>query len=123
MKNNGAMDGSSNPCLKQDPRYQKAWAAYYVKWFQAYQAFGIDFWGLTVQNEPENAGVWESCFFEPEDEMAFLLDFLHPTLHAHYPDLNIMFYDHNKDHALRWAKTFYENPQAKEAVWGIAIVS
>ena len=121
MKNNGQMDGSAKPCLKADPRYQTAWANYFVKWFQTYESFGIPFWGLTIQNEPENAGAWESCYFTAEEEMAFLLDYLYPALRRPYPDLNIMMFDHNKDHALNWARVFYENPRAFDIVWGIAI--
>jgi glucosylceramidase len=121
MKTNGQMDGSARPCLKADPRYHQAWADYFVKWFQTYAKFGIPFWGLTIQNEPENAGVWESCYYTPEEELAFFLDYLHPTIRKAFPDLNIMFFDHNKDHALVWAKTFFDNPRALDLVWGIAI--
>ena len=46
MKQNGQMDGSSLPCLKQDPQYQQAWALYFSKWFATYASFGIPFWGL-----------------------------------------------------------------------------
>jgi len=31
--------------------YARAWAAYIVKWFDGMQSAGIDFWGLTPQNE------------------------------------------------------------------------
>ena len=45
MKENGQMDGSSLPCLKQDAKYQHAWALYFSKWFATYASFGIPFWG------------------------------------------------------------------------------
>jgi len=115
------MDGSALPCLKQDPKYQRAWALYFSKWFETYASFGIPFWGLTIQNEPENEGVWESCAYTAEQELAFFLDYLYPQLHSTHPSLNFMFYDHNKDHALNWARVFYSNSIARQLVWGIAI--
>lgn len=36
--------------LKEE-HYQK-WADYYVKFLDAYGANGINFWGVTTQNEP-----------------------------------------------------------------------
>jgi len=35
--------------------------------------------------------------------------------------LNLMFFDHNKDHSLDWAKVFYANSTAMDVLWGIAI--
>lgn len=121
MKTNGQMNGSGRPCLKTDPRYHQAWAAYFIKWFQTWQTFGIPFWGLTIQNEPENAGVWDSCVYTPEEEVEFLVNYLYPALQKSFPELNIMFFDHNKDHSLEWASVFYANPLAYEIVYGIAI--
>ena len=77
--------------------------------------------GLTIQNEPENEGIWESCAYTAEQELAFFLDYLYPQLHSTHPALNFMFFDHNKDHALNWARVFYTNPIARQLVWGIAI--
>jgi len=121
MKTNGQMDGSARPCLKTDPRYRVAWANYYAKFFDAYSQYGVPFWGLTIQNEPENAGAWESCVYTPQEEVDFLLTYLKPALAKSYSNLNVMFYDHNKDHAMDWASTFYRTKEAMDAVWGIAL--
>lgn len=37
--------------------YYDAWAQYFVKFFTAYRQHGIDFWGLTVQNEPTDGSM------------------------------------------------------------------
>lgn len=122
MKTNGQMDKSDDPCLKKDPRYSTAWANYFVKFFDAYRRYGIGFWGLTIQNEPLNANSgWESCYFSPTEELAFFKQYLYPALQQSYPNINIMFYDHNKDHALEWANVFYTDPEAFKAIWGLAI--
>ena len=46
MKLSGQMNGSSTPCLKEDPRVHRAWALYFVEWLRVYQARNISFWGL-----------------------------------------------------------------------------
>lgn len=59
-KKNGiqSMDGSSSRGgLLQTNRARNTWANYLSKWITAYEYQGFDMWGLTVQNEPEFAGV------------------------------------------------------------------
>lgn len=38
-----------------------------------------------------------------------------------HPDLNILIYDHNKDHVVEWAKTIYSDSGAAQYVWGTAV--
>jgi glucosylceramidase len=55
MKTSGAahdMIGSNDPCLKPGAQYAQAWALYFVRFADAYAKAGINFWGLTMQNEP-----------------------------------------------------------------------
>ena len=49
MKTNGNMNGTSDPCLKQDAqqRYHKAWALYFLKWIQTYEKYGVPIWSAT----------------------------------------------------------------------------
>lgn len=54
---------------------------------QAYQIEGIDFWGLTPQNEPGDGyytyfGI-NSCGYSPEEERTFIANNLGPTLKKH----------------------------------------
>ena len=48
------MINSAQPCLLGGPASAHAatWAAYIVRWLTAMRAQGIEFWGLTPQNEP-----------------------------------------------------------------------
>ena len=62
------------------PEYYQAWANYYVKFIKAYQQEGIPIWGVTIQNEPMAAPVWESCIYTAEEERDFLKNFLGPTM-------------------------------------------
>jgi len=120
MKGNGYMTGSSIPGLKQGDDYFQTWAVYYTKFLDAYALEGIDIWGITVQNEPENAAPWEACVYNPEQERDFIKNFLGPQLSKTHPNLTIMIYDHNKDHIATWAQTIYSDPEAASYVKGTA---
>ena len=123
MKANGAMTGSSSPCLKADDRYHQAWADYYVKWLQSMRnEYDIDYFAITVQNEPEFAAPWEACTWTPAEQKAFVVDFLSPTLRRHGLErVKVLVYDHNKDHVVKWSKEILADEQAAELVWGIAV--
>ena len=38
------------------------WADYYVRFFDEYKALGVEFWGLTAQNEPSHGQLFDSGF-------------------------------------------------------------
>lgn len=55
MTNTGKVTG--NPSLKEG--LGEVYSNYIVKFFDAYTKEGINFWGLTAQNEPcGNTGAW-----------------------------------------------------------------
>lgn len=85
-----------------------SWARYMLKWVQSYEAYGVDVWAITVQNEPESSQQWESCEYNASEEAHFVADFLGPTIKAAYPDLKILGFDHNKDHLREWASTLFD---------------
>ncbi len=83
MKTNGNMvHGSLNSA------YQQAWANYFVKFLQAYKNNNITFWGLTVQNEPEETVIagqsdlqtWQTMYLTKEQEANFVKNYLGPAL-------------------------------------------
>jgi len=120
MKTNNQMNGSDRPCLKPDPRYHQAWARYLSYWFSAYKKHGLDFWGMTVQNEPEYAAPWEACLYTPEEQADFIKNHLGPQMKKDHPDLKIMIYDHNKDNIITWTNMILTDKQAAQYVWGTA---
>lgn len=80
------------------PEYYDTWALYFSKYLQAYQAEGIDIWGLTVENEPlGNDSNWESMHFSPEEMVTFTAEHLGPKLEADGHDVKILGYDQNRD--------------------------
>lgn len=102
------------------PEYRQAWANYYVKFIEAYEAEGIPVWGLTIQNEPMAVQRWESCIYTAEEERDFLKNYLGPTLEkAGLGDKNIVVWDHNRDLITDRANTIFEDPEASKYAWGI----
>ena len=59
---------------------------------------GIDFYGVTIQNEPEFPAPWEACAIDIISEGEFIANHLGPTLAESHPDTKILIFDHNKDH-------------------------
>ena len=106
--------------LKEE--YKSSWALYFSKFISAYKEEGIDVWGVTVQNEPGACPeLYEGMHFTPETERDFIKTYLGPQLKKDHPDLNILIYDHNKDHVVEWAKTIYSDSNAAQYVWGTAV--
>lgn len=112
---------SCSNCQLKD-QYRQSWADYFVKFVTDYGNEGIGIWGVTVQNEPEYCpSDYESMNFTPETERDYVKGYLGPTLKKAHPDVNILIYDHNKDHVVDWVKTVYSDNDASSYVWGTAI--
>jgi len=113
--NNNMLQGGS---LK--PEYFQTWADYFVKFFNAYKEKGIEFWGLTVQNEPMAVQRWESCIFTAEEERDFVKNHLGPTLEkSGMGDKKIIVWDHNRGTMYQRAMIAYDDPEASKYIWGI----
>ena len=102
------------------PAFSQAWANYYIKFIQTYEARGMPVWGLTVQNEPMAKQRWESCIFTSEDERDFIKNFLGPTLQkAGMADKKLIAWDHNRDMMFQRASVILNDADAAKYVWGI----
>jgi len=106
---------------KLDPAFADCWAQYIAKYLGEYGKEGLDFFGLTVQNEPLSRQTWESCQYTAEEEAVFVRDHLKPTLtKAGFGDLRIMIWDHNKERVYDRARDTLRMPGVADCVWGIA---
>ncbi|MHA6764617.1 discoidin domain-containing protein [Streptacidiphilus sp. PAMC 29251] len=93
MKTGGSLTGGR---LIDDPKVYRAYAAYLVKFIQAYRANGVRVDAITVQNEPQNrtpAGYPGTDM--PSWQEAKVIDQLGPMLHAAGLRTTILGYDHN----------------------------
>ena len=112
--NNNMLQGG-----KLKPEYYQSWANYYIRFMDEYKKEGIEFWGLTVQNEPMAVQTWESCIYTAEEERDFVKSFLGPTLaKSSFSGAKLIIWDHNRGLMVQRAKVMYEDPEAARYVWG-----
>jgi glucosylceramidase len=117
MKSNGSMLRGG----KLKPTLAPAWARYFTRFVQEWQAEGIPLWGLTVQNEPAASQAWESCLYSGDEERDFVRDHLGPALaRAGLAGVKLMIWDHNRGILYQRAKAVYDDAEAARFVWGAA---
>jgi glucosylceramidase len=92
MKPNNSMLGG---CMH--PKSYKAYANYFLKFLQGYEAAGVKIDSVTSQNEvdTEQDGRMPACAWPQEYEIAFVRDHLGPALRKNNMDTKIWLLDHN----------------------------
>lgn len=97
MKSTGTMIGG-----RLLPEHYAAYARYFVRFVQAYQAEGIELYAVTVQNEPgvdrdKDGPKWHypSCRWTGAEERDFIRDHLGPAFELAGLKTRIWCYDHN----------------------------
>jgi len=88
MKTGGEMGGYDKGMMRNEPAIRTAYATYFVKWIQGYQAEGIPIDHVYPQNEPGWAQAYPSCAWGPftdgstdnSSTQAFLGDFVEDDL-------------------------------------------
>jgi len=78
-----------------NPAYYADYAAYFVKWIQAFKQQGINIYSITPQNEPLNRGNSASLFMGWEEQFAFVRNHLVPAFKAASLNTKIYLFDHN----------------------------
>ena len=103
------------------PEHYKTWAKYFALYLKEYKKEGIDFFGVSIQNEAKAVQTWESCIWTGKEEGEFAANFLRPTLDENgFKDIKIMIWDHNKERVMERARESMSVPGADKAIWGIA---
>ena len=116
MKTNGSMLKGG----KLKPEFYESYANYFVKYIKSYKEHGINFWALTVQNEPMATQTWESCKYTAIETAEFVKEYLYPALKAAKLDTKIFIWDHNKEHIVDWADDIHKVDGAAERIEGLA---
>ena len=78
-----------------NPRFYADYAAYFVKWIQAFEAEGIHIHSVTPQNEPLNRGNSASLFMGWQEQRDFVKDHLTPRFKSASLHTKIYLFDHN----------------------------
>jgi glucosylceramidase len=76
---NDSKDLKAASRLKDEPAVLKAYALYFVKFVQAYQAEGITIEAVHPQNEVAATQIFPSCVWDRELLVRFISDYLHPA--------------------------------------------
>lgn len=101
--------------------YYDTWARYMTKYISEYKKEGINFFGMTVQNEAMAWQTWESCQYTAEEEAVFVHKHLRPQLNkAGFDDVKIMIWDHNKERVYDRPRDSFKVEGAADDIWGIA---
>jgi len=117
MKSNGEMCHGGRLL----DEFYKTWADYFVRYLEEYKKEGINFFGLSVQNESLAWQTWESCTYTAKEEAVFVHKFLKPALKSSgFNDIKIMIWDHNKERIYERARDSFAVPGAKDDIWGVA---
>lgn len=103
MKLNGVIDGTTNNNNLNDgyltnngAQYSSAFAQYFVKYIQAFQAKGAPIDAITVQNEPLNSQAGYPTMYMFSNEQASLIqNYIGPALAAAGLNTKVWAYDHN----------------------------
>lgn len=103
------------------PEYRGLWANYISRYIKEYRREGIEISMLTVQNEPNAAPRWDSCLYTASEESDFGVNYLIPTLKKDgFGDVEVLFWDHNKDNVVDRATEVLNCPNAVNAFSGLA---
>lgn len=105
------------------PKYYDTWALFFSKYIEAYNAEGIDIWGITVENEPlGNNNNWESMHYTADEMTNFVVNHLGPKLKDDFPSVKILGYDQNRGDELKhWVNSMYANENGKKYFDGTAV--
>jgi glucosylceramidase len=100
--------------------YYANWAKYFALYLAEYAKEGIDFFAVTVQNEPKAVQTWESCIWTGKEEGIFAAQFLRPALDGYgFGKTKIMVWDHNKERVMERARESLAVEGANKAIWGV----
>mmetsp|Transcript_57977 Transcript_57977/g.115091 ORF Transcript_57977/g.115091 Transcript_57977/m.115091 type:complete len:358 (-) Transcript_57977:196-1269(-) len=89
-------------------------------------AHGVNVSMMTVQNEPLAPSPWEACFYDAQEESAFIADHLGPQLAAgalegRHPPVTLLGFDDQKDNIEAWSELLLADGQpAAPFIGGIA---
>lgn len=116
MKNNKKLINGG----KLLPNFKKTYANYLVKFIKAYQKENINIDYMTIQNEPNAIQSWESCLYNPSEELDLLTNYIYPEFKRNNIKTKLLIWDHNKEKLLSRTLASFKNPGALDKVSGIA---
>ena len=115
-------NGEKNHGGKLKPEYRALWARYMCRFIKEYEARGIRFQMVSLQNEPKAVQTWDSCVYTAEEEREMLRSYLAPEMRRQgLGGMEVLIWDHNKERALERAQEIMSDPEMREIVSGVAV--
>lgn len=124
MKLNGNINGTAKGCFSGMPGVLDSYALYFSKFLSAWEAEGLPFWAVTVQNEPthcQSDGTMPECCLSATEEVHFVRGFLGPRLRIDHPAVEIWSLDDNKNNVADWAAALVVDTDALKYVSAVGI--
>ncbi|CAB3404876.1 unnamed protein product [Caenorhabditis bovis] len=112
---------------KAGDEYHKAYAKYFVKFFEDYAKANVNFWGVSVQNEPtEGSNKKEKApetLFTAETQRDFIKTDFGPALKDNEAtkNLKVLILDDERKNLPKWADTILKDKDAAKYVSGIGV--
>ncbi len=118
MKNNNNLSGGGDATF--NTQYYSAYANYFVKFIQAYEAEGVPIWAVTPQNEPGYATAnYPSMRMSSDIQTDFIGDYLGPAFDTNGINSKIMCYDHNwNEPGSNYIRDIYGDAVAEDYIVG-----
>lgn len=102
------------------PDSKRTYAKYLVKYVKAYKKENINIDFMTIQNEPDVKQIWESCLYNPTEELDLLTNYIYPEFKKNGINTKLLIWDHNKEKLLTRSIASFKIPGALDKVSGIA---
>lgn len=93
------------------PKYYDLFAIYLAKYIEEYKKEKININYMTLQNEASFAAPWESCIYEPEEEITLINKHLIPCFNSKGINTKVLLWDHNKEKVFNRASKYFSNNQ------------
>ena len=118
MKDNGTYLGGK---LRLEPRILQAYAQYFVRFVQAYQAEGIHLYAVHVQNEPVSDSIYPTCpWKDPKPLGDFIRDYLGPAFNTNKVAAQIWLGTMSEDR-MSWFRTILDDLETAKYISGIGV--
>lgn len=111
---------------KLRPEYRQLWADYFVKYFEVYRNAGLEFWGVSSQNEPINYNYAQvnisGMAWTAEEERDWIIEYLSPTLKRQgFEHMKIFIMEETRLTLPDWPKKVFEDQRARNIAFGVAL--
>ncbi|XP_069690289.1 uncharacterized protein [Periplaneta americana] len=106
--------------------FHRLYAEYLIRCLDEYKKNGLEFWGISPQNEPFHGTEvyynFNSMGWRPEEQTEWIANFFGPALQSKgYGKLKLLILDDNRTFLPGWARAVLGNERAAQYVSGIAI--